>query len=103
MDKIKLAYIFLAPGADPAKNNAIVDTPSITTWIAAVSNYNQGVETAKEMVAKHGVTGIELCGGFGHRGNAMVRDAVKGKAEVGSVRFDFHPALDYKSGDDLFG
>jgi hypothetical protein len=32
----------------------------------------------------------------------MIARAVKGKAIVGAVRFDRHPAFDGKSGDDVF-
>ena len=31
-----------------------------------------------------------------------VAKAVRGKASVGSVKFDFHPGFDFKSGDELF-
>ena len=33
---------------------------------------------------------------------AAVKRAVSGKAAVGVVRFDTHPGLEFKSGDDLF-
>jgi membrane-bound lytic murein transglycosylase len=32
----------------------------------------------------------------------MIAEAVKGKAAVGTVRFDIHPGLGNKSGDELF-
>ena len=66
-----------------------------------VSTYEQGVAAAVEM-AEAGCTAIELCGGFGIRGTYMVQEAVKGKARVGAVRFDLHPGLENKSGDELF-
>ena len=53
-------------------------------------------------MADAGCTAIELCGGFGIRGTYMVQEAVKGKARVGAVRFDLHPGLDNKSGDEIF-
>ena len=66
-----------------------------------METYEQGVEAAKEMV-EAGCGAIELCGGFGIRGTYMIEQAVLGKARVGAVRFDIHPGLDNKSGDDLF-
>ena len=53
-------------------------------------------------MADAGCGAIELCGGFGIRGTYMIEQAVLGKARVGAVRFDIHPGLDNKSGDDLF-
>ena len=51
---------------------------------------------------KHGVTAIELCAGFGVQGTARISKAVEGKALVGVVRFDLHPAFNNQSGDKLF-
>jgi hypothetical protein len=48
------------------------------------------------------VEAIELCGGFGNKGTGRIAEAVAGKAAVGVVRFDGHPGLDGKSGDELF-
>lgn len=53
------------------------------------------------MVSK-GCVAIELCGGFGSEGVAAVARAVRGKAAVGVVRFDHHPGLGHRSGDELF-
>lgn len=53
-------------------------------------------------MAEAGCGAIELCGGFGIRGTYLVEQAVNGKARVGAVRFDLHPGLDNKSGDELF-
>ena len=33
---------------------------------------------------------------------ALIDKAVAGKARIGAVRFDLHPGLDNKSGDELF-
>jgi hypothetical protein len=43
-----------------------------------------------------------LCGGFGAAGVARISKAAAGKAVVGVVRFDGHPGLDGKSGDEVF-
>ncbi|MGW8186107.1 MAG: DUF6506 family protein [Desulfobacterales bacterium] len=47
-----------------------------------------------------GIEAVELCGGFGNKGTARIVDAVAGKAAVGVVRFDGHPGLGGKSGDE---
>ena len=63
------AFIFLAPGADPAVHRKTVETPGVA--LTAI-----GVET--------------------------IDKAVAGKARIGAVRFDLHPGLDNKSGDEIF-
>jgi len=52
-----------------------------------------------EKLADEGVILIELCGGFGTIGHAMVTEAVDGRVQVGVVRFDNHPGYDNASGD----
>lgn len=98
---LNAAFIFIAPGADPAKDRATVETPSVRLTSIGVSTYEQGAAAAREM-ADAGCGAIELCGGFGIRGTYLVNEAVGGKARVGAVRFDLHPGLDNKSGDELF-
>ena len=95
------AFIFLAPGADPAVHRKTVETPGVALTAIGVETIDQAVAVAKEM-ADAGCGAIELCGGFGIRGTYMIEQAVLGKARVGAVRFDIHPGLDNKSGDDLF-
>jgi len=63
-----------------------------------VNNYERAVEEAKKLV-EEGIVFLELCAGFGYRGVAMVKEAVDGAAHVGVVTFDYHPAMDNKSGD----
>ena len=98
---LEAAFIFIAPGADPAVHRSPVATPGVNLTAIGVETYEQGVAAAVEMADK-GCTAIELCGGFGIRGTYLVQEAVKGKARVGAVRFDLHPGLDNKSGDELF-
>lgn len=95
------AFIFIAPGADPAVNRGTVETPAVTLTSIGVSSYEQAAEVTKELVDK-GIGAIELCGGFGIRGTWLVEQAAAGKAKIGVVRFDAHPGLDFKSGDELF-
>lgn len=98
---MKAAFIFLAPGVDPSRDRATVTTPKVELTSVAVNNYIEAVEVARKLV-EEGVEAIELCGGFGHVGTARVAAAVEGKATVGVVRFDGHPGLDNRSGDELF-
>lgn len=98
---LKAAFLFLAGGADSAANRAVNVTPSVELLSVGVKDYADAAAVAKELV-NEGYGAIELCGGFGHKGTAMIVDAVEGKAAVGVVRFDGHPGLDNKSGDLLF-
>ena len=98
---MKAAFIFLAPGVDPSVHRSVVDTPKVNLTSVAVNNYEEAVFVAGELVDQ-GVEAIELCGGFGHAGTARVAEEVKGRASVGVVRFDGHPGLGNRSGDELF-
>lgn len=98
---LNAAFIFIAPGADPAVHRSVVETPGVRLTTVGVENYQQGASVAKEMVDA-GCGAIELCGGFGIRGTFLVDQAVAGKARIGTVRFDIHPGLENKSGDELF-
>ncbi len=99
---LKAAFIFLAGGADPAKNCTVVLTPSVDLTVVGVETYAEAETVARDLVAEGNVA-IELCGGFGTMGTARITEAVAGKAAVGVVRFDIHPGLEGKSGDSLFG
>ncbi|NBI61677.1 hypothetical protein D3Z38_00995 [Clostridiales bacterium] len=55
----------------------------------------------KKLVAK-GCSAIELCAGFGNEGIARIQCAVGPGIAVGAVKFDFHPDLAFKSGDEVF-
>ena len=69
--------------------------------IAEASLKLNGVfEAAQKAVDEDGCVAIELCGGFGYEGAAMVARAVK--VPVGVVRFDIHPGLGNASGDGIF-
>ncbi len=98
---LKAAFIFLAPEADPAKDQAVIDTKAVSLTTVGVKDYNEAVVTAQKLVAE-GIAAIELCGGFGIEGTAAVKKAVAGKAAVGVVHFDIHPGLENRSGDELF-
>lgn len=98
---LKAAFMFVAPQGDPEHHRQWVKTPMVHVLAIAVRDYAQAAKTARELVAE-GIGAIELCGGFGHRGTAMIVAAVDGKIPVGVVRFDGHPGLGNASGDSLF-
>ena len=95
------AFIYLAPGNDPEKQKAVIPGPSIDLTVVGVKSYTDDVAAAQKLVAA-GVGAIELCGGFGFEGVAMVKEAVGNKAAIGVVHFDIHPGLGNKSGDVIF-
>jgi len=98
---LRAAFIFVAPEVDPQQHRATVLTPAVELAAVAVNNYTEAVEVCLAM-ADEGFVAFELCGGFGHIGAAKVAEALAGKAAVGVVRFDNHPGLEFKSGDELF-
>jgi hypothetical protein len=101
--KLKAAFMFITPDSDPNIHRTMVSTPEILDLIVVgVKDYKQAAMVAKEL-ADQGVKAIELCGGFGNIGVAEVCRAVGDKASVGAVRFDPHPLLGFKSGDELAG
>lgn len=99
---LKAAFIFVAGGANASRHRAVVETPQVSLIVVGVENYDRAEEEAKKL-AEEGVGAIELCAGFGAEGTARVKRAVAGKAVVGAVRFDVHPGLDGRSGDEVFG
>ncbi len=101
MAKLKVAFMFVTPDSDPDVHRATVSTPEVLDLIVVgVKDYQQAATVAKDLV-NQGVAAIELCGGFGNIGVAKVAQAVGDKASVGVVRFDYHPLMGFKSGDDL--
>ena len=97
----KFAFMFLSPDGDPDKHKASVLTPSVEAYIVSAKNYEEAIKVAKKLV-EEGIEAIELCGGFGHKGVVKIVDAVEGKIPVGAIRFDNHPKLEFKSGDEIF-
>ncbi len=95
------AFLYVYPGADPEKQRAEIPAEQINMNVIGCSSYDQAEKAAKELVAK-GCTAIELCAGFGMEGVARIKKAVGPGIAVGAVRFDFHPGLEFKSGDDVF-
>ncbi len=100
--KFQCAFVYVAPGCDPEKQRGIVEGDEIDMNVIGCSTYEQAEAVAREMVEK-GCTAIELCAGFGNEGVARIQRAVGPDIAVGAVRFDFHPAFEFKKGDELFG
>ncbi|MCI8285123.1 MAG: hypothetical protein HFE90_07665 [Firmicutes bacterium] len=94
-------FIYVADNLDPAKQRAVIPSTDINMTVVGCSTYDQAEEVAKELVAK-GCTAVELCAGFGNEGIARIKKAVGPGIAVGAVKFDFHPAFEFKSGDDMF-
>lgn len=94
-------FIYVFPGLDPEKQNAQIPSDEMNMNVIGVSDYDAAEKAATELVAK-GCTAIELCAGFGVEGLARIKKAVGPGVAVGAVRFDFHPGLEFKSGDDVF-
>lgn len=99
---IKAAFIFVAPGADPQTHRQTVSTAEVEVTTLAVADYKAAAQVAASLL-QEGCTAIELCGGFGSEGVSLVKQAVAGRIPVGVVRFDYHPGLGFKSGDEVFG
>lgn len=98
---MKAAFIFLAAGAAPERHRTVIETPDMSLITVGASSYAEAAEAARSLLSE-GVSAIELCGGFGHTAAATVADAVGDGAKIGVVRFDGHPGLGGKSGDDVF-
>ena len=99
---LKAAFIFVAPEADAEVHRQWVRTPRVHLLVVGVKDYAEAAAVARRIVLDDGIAAIELCGGFGSRGTAMIADAVGDGVPVGVVRFDNHPGLGHISGDTLF-
>ena len=98
---LKAAFVFLAPNADPRIHRSVIETEAVHLITIGVDSYVSAVaEVAK--LKDEGVEAIELCGGFGHVGTAMIADVIGSKVSLGVVKFDSHPGLGGKSGDEIF-
>jgi len=102
MEKVRITFMYVANNADPDKHCIIAPSPEqLEMTIIAVKDFEQAKEIALKLV-KEGIKIIELCGGFGYKATAKIKDAVGDAAEIGVVRFDKHPGLNNKSGDEIF-
>jgi len=99
-DVLKAAFLFVAPEADPKIHRQWVRTPKVHLLAIGVKDYAEAAAVARRLVAEEGIAAIELCGGFGNRGTALIAEAAG--VPVGVVRFDIHPGLGNASGDRFF-
>lgn len=97
---LQAAFLFLAGDAGP-DTRAVVPTGTVNLNVVGCRNYDEAEAAARELAAR-GVTAIELCAGFGNEGIARIQRAVGPQVAVGAVKFDFHPGLGFKSGDQIF-
>ena len=97
----KAAFIYIASKNDYNIHKAYINSPVVSLKVIGVKSYEEAETAAKELVAE-GIEAIELCAGFGNEGVTRITKAVGGKALVGVVRFDLHPALNHQSGDKVF-
>lgn len=97
----KAAFIYIAPENDYKVHRAFIDSPVVNLTVVGVKTYDQAEVIVKELVAD-GIVAIELCAGFGNDGVARLTKAAGGKAIIGVVRFDLHPAFNHQSGDKMF-
>ena len=97
----KAAFIYIAPENDAQVHKAFIDSPVVSLTVVGVKTYEEAEIAAQELVAE-GIVAIELCAGFGNDGVARITKAIEGKALVGVVRFDLHPAFNHQSGDNIF-
>ena len=100
--KFECAFIYVAPGCSADKDCAVIEGDEINMNVTGCATYAEAEDVAKAMVAK-GCTAIELCAGFGYDGIARIKKAVGPGIWVGAVKFDCHPAFEFKSGDEMFG
>ena len=98
---IKAAFMFIAAGGDPSKHDVKLEAGDVELRVVGVKSYAEAEEQARKL-AHAGVGAIELCAGFGHAGVARVAQAAGPGVHVGIVRFDLHPGLGNKSGDEFF-
>ncbi len=99
--KFECAFLYVADGCHAETDHARIEG-GINMNVVGVSTYTEAEEAAKKLVAQ-GCTAIELCAGFGNEGIARIQRAVGPDIAVGAVKFSFHPAFGFKTGDELFG
>jgi hypothetical protein len=86
----KSAFIVMAPDGDPKKHRATVSTEKaeMTVVFIEMTDFDEAVEVAKDLVQNKGVQSIYLCAGFTHQAVARVTAAVAGRAAVQVGRGD---------------
>lgn len=95
--KRKIAFMFINASIEEPRR-VEMDLGQGLMVMVGVGSYEMACQEAAQL-ADEGFILIELCGGFGTIGHAKVTEAVKGKLQIGVVRFDNHPGYDNESGD----
>jgi hypothetical protein len=85
--KFEVAFIHLAPGADPATDRSVKESALDRTTFVAVPDVAAAVRVAAELV-DGGVELIELYAGLRMPAAAAVIEAVDGRVPVGVVGYD---------------
>ena len=80
------AFIYTAPGMPSDGKRDVVDSGSCKTVLVGVPDVAAAIPLAATLVDE-GVQLIELCGGFGPAGSAMILEAVAGRVPIGSVAY----------------
>src|SRR5271154_1025182 len=82
------AYLFLSPGFDPHKQQAVLESAQTKVKLVGIDmqKKEEVLGVAKHLV-KEGVQMIELCGGFGPIWVAKVLEAIDHAVPVGSVMY----------------
>jgi ferritin-like metal-binding protein YciE len=96
--KRKVAFMFINGNVEKTQRQEM-DLDQVLMIFIGVESYEIACTEARNL-AEEGVSMIELCGGFGTLGHAMVAEAAGEKVQVGVVRFDNHPGYDNLSGDE---
>jgi hypothetical protein len=97
---IKWAFIAVSKAAEGRVHQSVIRTTQREIITVLAPDYDTAAQVARHLVDE-GAAMIELCAGVGHVGVARIAQAVP-EVPVGVVRFDKHPALEGKSGDDFF-
>ncbi|MEJ8279064.1 DUF6506 family protein [Pseudonocardia spirodelae] len=87
IDPARWAYLFEHPGADPARDVLVLDSPAQRSVIVGVPDTASAPAVAATLVREEGITLVELCGGFGAAAVAEVAAAVGPGIAVGAVTF----------------
>lgn len=96
--KRKVVFMFINASIEEPRR-MVMDLGSGEMIMVGVGSYDMACSEAKKL-ADEGVIMIELCGGFGTIGHGKVTEAVKGRLQVGVIRYDNHPGYNNESGDE---
>jgi hypothetical protein len=80
------AFLYTAPGSDPAGDVTVVDNGSCRTVVVGVPDVESAIALAPGLV-DDGAQLVELCGGFGPVGTARILEAIDHRVPVGAVGY----------------